>query len=56
VTTAATEVNHQAKLLAKSPLEVFKEDISPFENSVKGNIRVNLIPEEFDALVSFPSI
>jgi lysozyme len=54
VTVAAKEVvDNEAKLLAKSPVEVFTEDIRPFENSVRDKITASLTQEEFDALVSF---
>jgi len=54
VTAAASSaVDEQAKLLAKMPNDVLKEDIKPFEKAVRAHITAKLTQEEFDALFSF---
>lgn len=54
VTAAAREViDNQAKLLAKSPVEGFKEDIRRFEIWCKAKSRQSLPKDEFDTLISF---
>lgn len=54
VSAAATEaVEAQASLLAKTPEDVLKEDLKPFETAVKADIKVELTQREFGSLVSF---
>ncbi len=53
VTAAAEDaVAEQAKILAKQPNDVFKEDLKPYEKAVGSNIKTNLTQNEFDAAVS----
>lgn len=50
---AQSAVDEQARLLALTVDDVLKQDIKPFERSVRDKIKVILRQEEFDALVSF---
>lgn len=51
-TLAKSVIDEQAKLLAKTPDGVLKEDLIPFEKTVRDTITPTLVQDEFDALVS----
>jgi GH24 family phage-related lysozyme (muramidase) len=54
VEAAATQiVNEQATVLAKTTDAVFKEDLMPFEKTVRAAVTVQLLQAEYDALISF---
>jgi GH24 family phage-related lysozyme (muramidase) len=50
---AQSAVDEQARLLTKTVDDVLKDDVKPFERSVRDQVKVTLTQEEFDALVSF---
>jgi GH24 family phage-related lysozyme (muramidase) len=49
---ATRAVAEQGALLARTPDDVLKEDVTPFEEAVRHAITVSLTQAEFDALVS----
>ncbi|MEO6602115.1 MAG: lysozyme, partial [Polyangiaceae bacterium] len=53
VSNAQSRVDLEASFLARTPADVFKQDLIPREQAVRRLVLVNLVQCEFDALVSF---
>lgn len=50
---AQSRVDLEASYLARTPADVFKQDLIPREQAVRRMVSVNLVQCEFDALMSF---
>ncbi|HEY0468720.1 MAG TPA: lysozyme [Polyangiaceae bacterium] len=53
VSNAQARVDLEAQFLARTPTDVFKQDLVPREQAVRRMVLVNLVQCEFDALISF---